>query len=237
MTRLRLILLLTSISLGHELFAQPLQGRVISQSGEPLAGVKIWTENAMADGNAPETNSEGRFSLSVFRTRLRFTREGFKTTTLILTPGREVTVILNKDDAPAWHPSPCESGPTILEWTAMRFVLPKKARMKQFTCSDACTGTIAYKQGRLAFGKGGSWSSGYPTQNFFAEATQLMEREIQGGKSPFWEYRATTSRGTYSRWIGAFGMTVQYNHATKEEAAYFDEILDSLCWDSDFAKP
>lgn len=237
MTRLGLILFLASLSFSPQLFAQPLQGRVISQSGEPLAGVKIWTGLGHAYGNPVETNSEGRFHLSSFRTRLRFTRDGYKTTTLILTPGREVTVILIKDDAPAWHPSSCESGPTILEWRAMRFVLPKGARMKQLSCSDACTGTIPYKKARLAFGEGVNWSSGYPTQDFFEDAKQVMGREIQGGKSPFWEYQATTSKETYSRFIGALGMTVQYNHATKEEAAYFDKILDSLCWDPGFAKP
>jgi hypothetical protein len=237
MTRLRLFLFLTSLSFSPQLFAQPLQGRVISQSGEPLAGVKIWTEPAMAYENPPETNSEGRFSLSVSRRRLRFTRDGFKSTTAILTPGREITVVLIKDDAPAWQPSPCERAPTILEWRAMRFVLPKGAKIKQFSCSDACTGTITYKKARLAFGEGGNWSSGYPTQDFFEDAKQVMGREIQGGKSPFWEYRATTSKETYSRWIGAFGITVQYNHTTKQEAVYFDQILDSLCWHPDFVKP
>jgi carboxypeptidase family protein len=234
---MRLVLFfICSLAISHPLLAQTIQGRVISESGEALPGVKIWTDRAMSYGDPPQTDGSGRFSVTGSRTRLRFTLDGFKPTTVVLTPGQDVAVVLVKDENSVWRASACELTPATLEWVAMRFVLPKGAKLKDLTCSDACTAKITYKKGALWFGQGGNWSSGYPTASFFKDAKQITEREIQGGKNPFVEYRGTNYRGTYSRWIAMFGMTVTYDSVSKEEAAYFDKILDTLCWRPDFAE-
>jgi hypothetical protein len=36
--------------------------------------------------------------------------------------------------------------------------------------------------------------------------------------------------GTYFHWAGVLNETVGYDHATKASAAFFDKIIDTLCW-------
>jgi len=53
----------------------------------------------------------------------------------------------------------------------------------------------------------------------------LPEKELGGV-----EYRGVKSDGTFMRFVGVFGETISYDHASKDTAQLFDAVIDSLCW-------
>jgi hypothetical protein len=44
------------------------------------------------------------------------------------------------------------------------------------------------------------------------------------------EYRGVRTDGMYFRWAGVLNETAGYDSATKASAAFFDKIIDALCW-------
>ncbi len=99
-------------------------------------------------------------------------------------------------------------------------------------------GDVDFVTARVRFGKysmvhawGPTWSWGLPLVSFFKGISQLRETDLFfAPEVPIAEYRGVRTDGTYFRWIGMLGETVEYDHVTKEAAVYFDGILDTLCW-------
>ena len=114
----------------------------------------------------------------------------------------------------------------------MVFALPQGVRVKHGTDDDFETAHIKYKHHWMRLGWGPLWSYGMPTlKSYFADIKTFEERDVQyvhGVDAT--EYRGRRADGTYWRWVGVLGETVEYNRVDKEAADFFDRIIDSLCW-------
>ena len=67
---------------------------------------------------------------------------------------------------------------------------------------------------------------------FISRRRSLLEA-FEGVPEPRYggsEYRGTRSDGTLMRWVGVFGESISYDHASKGSAQSFDKIIDTLCW-------
>jgi hypothetical protein len=216
------ILLLASRSAA----AQGVTGRVTSSSGEPLAGVTIW--------NMPfekaTTAADGTFSLKANPRIFRFQMTGYRPITKFV--DNNATIVMEKAADALWTPPVCKLTAEWFEGGAMAFRRPKNARLNHGRDIDYGTSAIRYKGNTLLLGSGFTWSWGYPNINqFFDTIAELRERDIEyDPEVPTSEYRGRRKDGTYVRFIGMFGATIEYDHATKEQADYFDAIMDTLCW-------
>src|SRR5262249_29714399 len=113
----------------------------------------------------------------------------------------------------------------------MAFRRPKHAHVKRGFDVDYGTVFVRFKNNALRLGYGGSWSWGYPPRQFFQNISELHERDIAyDPEVPTAEYRGKRLDGTYFRFIGKVMETTSYDNATKEQADYFDAIMDTLCW-------
>ena len=71
----------------------------------------------------------------------------------------------------------------------------------------------------------------FPYANHVEPVTDLRERgvlrksEVVGA-----EYRGRYKDGSHWRWVETPGDLVFYEHLGTESAAYFDRIIDSMCW-------
>jgi hypothetical protein len=113
----------------------------------------------------------------------------------------------------------------------MGFLRPRHAKIVRAFDVDYGTLTMRFKKNVLRLGYGGTWSWGYPPEQFFKDISELHERDIRyNPATPTAEYRGKRSDGSYFRFIGKFTETITYDHATKEQADYFDAVMDTLCW-------
>jgi hypothetical protein len=113
----------------------------------------------------------------------------------------------------------------------MAFMAPKGVNVRRGRDSDYSTQNIEYKKHWLRFGMGMNWSLGLPSLLYFANVAQMSERDVisNGGEVIGAEYRGMRSNGEYFRAVYKIAETIQYDYASREAAAYFDRIIDSMC--------
>jgi hypothetical protein len=85
----------------------------------------------------------------------------------------------------------------------------------------------------MEHGAGPHWSNGLPSAGVFKQLTMIEERDIKPPLDiPLSDYRGRRRDGSHFRFIGMFTETITYDEASATAAAYFDRILDTLCWAS-----
>jgi len=91
---------------------------------------------------------------------------------------------------------------------------------------------VWYQGSLLEMGAGFHWTyTGLPREEEVAALVALEERDvITPWDIPFAEYRGRRADGTRWRFLGYFGQTIRYETKSGAAAAYFDRIIDSLCW-------
>jgi hypothetical protein len=237
------VMLFCFVALSQGQIAPNIQLQTTSETGERLAGVSVWTSEAMLNGTATETGPDGQLVLPLspweysrslrpgFEPVFRFSRDGYIPVTSVIRDSLGTVVVLRRGDHGRTLAS-CDLKRIEFHFGAMGFVLPKGTKAKEFAGGDTWGARVEYKKQVLGFGAGPSWSNGYPTwPSFYDNAEQMWEGEIRGPNGVwFAEYKGVRRNGTYFRWIGAYGITVSYDNVSREAASYFDPILDSLCW-------
>jgi hypothetical protein len=206
-------------------FSQGVKGRVTSTSGEPLAGVTVW--NYPSD--KASTDADGVFLIKPGL--LRFQVSGYRPLFRLVQEGSNISVVMEQSADALWTPPVCKLAPDWFRGEQMAFRRPKHAHIKRGFDVDYGNVLVRYKKNALLLGYGGTWSWGHPPEQFFMDIAELHERDIL--YKPDWptaEYRGRRSDGSYFRFIGMFMETIDYDHATKEQADYFDAIMDTLCW-------
>ena len=237
----RLALSVSILFIAHSPFSlsQSISGQVVAESGEPLSGVRVIN---LFVGEAT-TGEAGQFRLepsSNIPTRVggeqvfRFTRAGYRPITRVLTFGAtDIEVTLRKADntASTWTPSFCPSTKNMMVGELMAFTLPKSAKVKRSQDIDYSMAFVEYKGSVLRLGWGPTWSSGLPGPVFFKGISKIDERDLQFHPDvPVPEYKGTRSNGKYFRWVGTLGESIGYEDSSRESAAFFDAIIDTLCW-------
>ena len=211
----------------HAALAQGSTGRVTSSSGEPLGGVTVWNFPA----EKTTTAVDGTFSLKFPPGVLRFQLNGYRPISKFGDDRYSATTVMEKAADALWTPPVCRLAPEWFAGAIMAFHPPKRAEIKRGFDVDYGTVFVRFKKNALRLGYGYAWSWGYPLDSFFKNVSELHERDIE--YMPDWptaEYRGRRSDGSYFRFIGMFMETIEYDHATKEQADYFDAIMDTLCW-------
>ena len=69
---------------------------------------------------------------------------------------------------------------------------------------------------------------GMPPEEWILNAKEFTERSYKN-KGLFTDMRGRANDGTYWRYIGALGESIEYSGLTEEAAKYFDKIIDNAC--------
>jgi hypothetical protein len=181
------------------------------------------------------TDSDGRFTITLTKfsvlgewSAVRFSHDGYRPKTKLLTTP-DPTITLSKASDEAWAIPNCVGKPQM-QGFLMGLFIPKGAKLRSGSDIDYVISTVAFKQHRMRLGFGFNWSSGFPFPSQLHNMREMSERDvIFDRESRGAEYRGIRTDGTYFRFIGKPGETIQYDKASKEAAEYFDRILDTLC--------
>src|SRR5262249_49133869 len=114
----------------------------------------------------------------------------------------------------------------------MTFVLPKGTNIRRGNDVDYSTAHVQFKKNWMRYGSGPTWSFGLPPilSSYLENVAELSERDVIFNSDVVGvEYRGKRTDGTYFRFIGKFVETIEYDDVTREAAAFFDGILDTMC--------
>jgi len=209
------------------------RGKVVSASGAPLADV-IVLSMPTAEG---KTDSLGEFLLKQPSRLVRFSLAGFRPVTKLSEElQKKPTVVLEADPNAAWDPPRCPTNQSgrVMYGDNMQFTLGPGVEMRRGQDIDYQMNVVCIGKSCMQHGFGPLWSFGMPPWRDFPDGfDDLKERDVkwrpdlnlQGS-----EYRSAHANGTYTRWVGIFGESVSYDHASKDASEGFDKVIDSLCW-------
>jgi hypothetical protein len=198
------------------------------------------TRHRLASGSAPadtpaagetvRTDDSGQFKLSRPASLIRFSKEGH----LPLTTATEAitaTVVLRPVTGASWNPPACPQPGSVRFGEAMRFASPPRSRLEEQSDVDYRTVSIRYAGAALVFGTGLHWTYGLPSPKTLADMITVEERDVQTPwDSSAAEYRGRRADGTHWREVLIFGESIGYDRANAKAAAYFDQVIDSLCF-------
>ena len=69
---------------------------------------------------------------------------------------------------------------------------------------------------------------GLPPEDWILNASEFSEQSYKN-KENFSDIRGKSKDGTFWRYIGRFGESIEYSGLTAQEAKYFDEIIATAC--------
>ena len=211
-------------------------GHVVDASGTRLAGVRVQSlgdkdQRTDASGSFRLTSPKGVVGFSQPDSLVRFSKPGFSPRTL---PRAAVVgeIVLSPARQPSWTPPTC-SGPAANRFgELMQFTAPTGVQLRRG--ADIDYRTVSVRRGRswLTFGTGQFWTMGLPITGRLSEMLQVAERDvILSSEFEGAEYRGTLRNGNKWRTITKFFESIEYYNATAADAAYFDRIIDTLCFE------
>jgi len=241
-----LMLCLIPFSLGQEKISLLpkgfLMGRVTSEKGEPLAGVKVerqygWTFATDSDGiyySFVQQNPilpDDKFCCGI-----RFNLPGFKTQTKTVSPdAHRLDVVLQSGDN-RWIPPICDASPEgkkRVGWK-MKLLIPKRARVEEIRGDDVFCRYIfwGYEKDdeKMEICSGPLWLVTMPPKDLLMSSSATQERYHPDREA--FDYRGLGKEGNRWRYAGWLEETIEYRNASEQAANFFDSIIDNICWDA-----
>jgi hypothetical protein len=205
---------------------ETVSGVVTDAEGRPLPGVRVLS----LPFDEATTDASGRFELTNPAPLVRFSMAGYQPVTR-LTASLGTPTRLERSTNGPWTPATCSAGETVhgASQGSMRFRIPKGARLQRG--ADIDYELFVVKRGRhlLTHGGGVHWSYGLPLMSDWKALQSVVERDVSGPLDTA-DYRGLLNDGTHFRFVGRLGETIVYRGVDPATAAYFDTIIDSLCW-------
>lgn len=201
----------------------------MDEAGTALSGVRA----VSMPEDETFTDTGGHFVLERTAGVVRFSRDGYTPLT-VLTGRLGDRVVLKKAPQPPWSPKSCPTagGRRLLQaGGTMAFVVPKGTTVHRREVIDQVVATVAHRGREMRLGDGVEWSWGLPSARDLERAKDVVERDVKGPRAGVQvaEYRGKLPSGARWRLIATVGESASYK-APPETAAYFDTIMDALCW-------
>jgi hypothetical protein len=208
----------------------PFTGMVTDAAGKPIAGVRV---NSFPQEDT-RTDASGHYTLGKPNDLVRFSLAGY----------RPVTKALSSLAAPVIMQPALERPVTLSECTeavkkdkrqahmSLRVSLPREAKIKASADVDYQILAVGYHVDWMILGSGGHWSNGLPVLKVWKQLVTVEERDIiiDNSSDTISDYSGLLQNGSHYRFIGTFGQSISYGDASLETAAYFDRLLETLCW-------
>ncbi len=226
------LLIITFIA-NAPIWAQQLSGSVKSSSGQPLAHVYIFPDRSLV--HIAETDDQGKFFVSRFERIIAFRHAGSRPLTKIVDPSiTKLDVVLEDAAASQWSLPRCtEDDKRKRVGFTLRLRVPKDAIARKGGDVDYESFAIGYgpksKRVWLSGISGPYGSLGIPPYAWILNGTEFSERSYKAGAAEGADMRGRLGDGTYWRYVGRLGESVEYDGLTQEQAASFDRIIDGAC--------
>jgi hypothetical protein len=213
-----------------------LNGKVTSEAGKPLEGVLINNGDIRTDENGCY-----RIPYSSFpRTGLivRFRLPGYHTISkaVISSDIHQLDVVM-KMGSNIWKPELCnasEDRKSRVGWH-MKVSIPDGTKIERNSDIDSDSISIIYLSPKgyesMLIGTGPLWGGGVPPIHFFISHKEIQERELLAGERSAIDFRVIDMDGRGWREIGFFTESISYSNVSGQAAAFFDSIIDTMCWD------
>ena len=223
------------LPLAQSLLAQspmtlPYTGTVTDAAGKPLAGVRVF--GGLGDDTTTDTG--GRYTLPKPLDLVRFSLAGY----------RPVTKVFSALNAPVILQAAMERTRTLPKCSeivkkdkrqadlSLRMSLPRDMKIKTGADVDYRMLAVGYHVDWMVIGSGVNWSVGLPAPKLWKQLVTSEERDItvDDPQVTITDYTGMLNDGSHFRFIGTLGQSISYTEATVDSAAYFDSLLDTLCW-------
>ncbi len=210
-----------------------LAGTVKSQSGEPVPDVFIFYSRSIRD--IVQTDQNGAFTLPYRSRVIFFRRAGYQPLTLIVDSATDrLDVVLNQSSTTEIALPVCstvkDKGTRI--GYSLGLLVPEGSASRAGFDVDYGYFSISYGSEKERVWLEGIYgpmaSPGIPPEEWILNAAEFTERSYKG-KGLLADMRGKSRDGTYWRYIGALGESIQYSGLSKEAAEYFDKIIDNAC--------
>jgi hypothetical protein len=208
-------------------------GQVVSETGQPLAGVRI--DHYGASYSNIRTNGQGEFEVRTNAPVIVLRKAGFAAIRVRTDQEQKMPIVMTTAALSAPRCSRvCDPG---LRNSSLCFPLvkgvtaTKPGRDVDYTVLGYVA-RIARNKGAIMHGEGPSWSKGLPSDRDVWESTEYSERDYPyinddlmlidaKGKSP---------DGTRWRYVGIFGESASYNRISSAAvSSLLDHVLDGVC--------
>ncbi len=208
----------------------PFTGSVTDATGKPLAGVRVF--GGPSDDTTTDTG--GRYTLARPLDLVRFSLAGY----------RPVTKLFSALNAPVIMAPAMERTRTLAKCSelvkkdkrqadlSLRMSLPRDIKIRTSADVDSRLLAVGYHVDWMVIGNGATWSFGLPTPKLWKQLVTSDERDItvDDPRVTITDYTGMLNDGSHFRFIGMLGQSISYTEATVDSAAYFDSLLDTLCW-------
>jgi hypothetical protein len=209
----------------------PFTGTVTDAAGKPLDGVRVNS----APFEDTHTDTTGHYTLAKPGDLIRFSLASY----------RPVTKLFSRLTTPLIMQLASERPRALLECPeavkkdkrqadmSLRVSLPREAKIKAGADADNHMLAVGFHVDWMVHGSGAQWSSGLPDLKLWKQLVTSEERDITVAADPgvtIADYSGLLQNGSHFRFIGMLGQTISYTDASVDSAAYFDGLLETLCW-------
>jgi hypothetical protein len=219
-----------SSSLAQSPMTLPYTGTVTNAAGQPIAGVHI----VSSPSEETRTDASGHYTLNKPLDLIRFSLAGYRPVTKLLS---SLTGPVIMQPAPERPRALAECSEVVKQDKRqvdmpLRVSLPRTAKVKAAIEGDSHILAVGYHTDWMFHSSGPQWVYGLPDLKLWKQFIKVEERDITVDNKPvtITDYAGLLQDGAHFRFIGMPGQSIAYTDATVDAAAFFDGILETLCW-------
>lgn len=209
---------------------------VKSKDGKPLAEVRVFDR---ANGDL-RTKSDGTYQTSRPGKVIFLHKPGYRPHVLLTEKlsGR-VEVALEDASFSEWRISSCGKEEKLKKLILGNLVVSvlDRAEINLSDDIDYASRAVFYDSGkkeRLDWIHGPHATGGFPPDKWIVSSSEFAIRSCRFDGSEGIDIRGRSIEGKYWRFFGIFGTVISYHDASTDASAFFDRILDSVCFQKPF---
>ena len=206
----------------------PARGVVVDESGRPLIGAVVWSWWA---SEQPVTSFDGTFIAEMGRYRVL--ADGYAPRILSSAAFAE-PIVMRPASTPRRDLPRCAAGEGGLG--ELYIATPAGVQVAHAGHEDYVSETWSRQGSELRHAHGPTWTEGLPPDVLLSQLTHVDDRDVrlvdadnQDGL-PISDVRGRFADGRRYRYVGIFGESFEYSGLTAADAAFFDRMLDAMCY-------
>lgn len=221
-------------------------GVVLSEAGEPIPQIVVCADT----GECSTTDQNGRFSIEAFREvgLLRYRGLGYEPLLKTISSLNSGDAVLKASDGKTWAIPVCKKKP---KWAnGLEFMLElentRGAKIKKSIDTDYTIYGIQFSSTteELVIASGLHWCSGdcLPFKSQIEASIEVSTKDLVNFNQPENRYehvgidsRGKLKDGSHWRKISGFIETIYYENVSLAASAFFDSIMDSICFQDPMA--
>jgi hypothetical protein len=212
---------------------EPARGIVVDAAGRPVQGALLfswWSDDQMVTG------ADGVFVAPWTAGVVRILADGFAPR-IVSSAAFGEPIVLRAASTPRRDLPRCRAGERDRDVGDLRIPITAGVRVAGTGQDDYVGTTWSRGEAQLRHDYGPTLSAGLPIQPVLAELTDVDDRDVRlvldadhQEVVPITDVRGRLANGRRYRYVGMFGELFEYSGLTDADAAFFDRMLDAMCY-------